>query len=443
MDIIAGRLTNERVVVAGLLALFVCRAFLANAVVPPWQGPDEPGHFTTTYDLTVPPPARQNVQADVLQSMVRNRFWALNEDLPPDPLPRRFEQIYERALGLGNLAQPLYYSLGAIALEVSRPANLETAYYHLRFLGVMLAVAAIGLGWAGTRLLFGPEVAVGALAIGALHPQFLLASINVNADVLVNFWGAFVWWQAARVLTGHRRALSVILMLVGAVAALFTKRIGMILVGVSLVVAVASIFVNRTWRLQRREALLITMGVGICVCMLVVLGVLFREQVVSLWVYWRDAFTPRTSLADATGSEALRFARMTVDYFWLIAGWLRFQPPYAWLWVARILIVAGMAGAVLQLITARTGRLPLSVAWLFVVAQLIAMLATVFWLAPSAPQARYLFPVFVPITVLLYVGLRRLVPRRFEAQWPVALVVLLLMLDVTGFTTVHLQSYVP
>ena len=302
MDIIAGRLTNERVVVAGLLALFVCRAFLANAVVPPWQGPDEPGHFTTTYDLTVPPPARQNVQADVLQSMVRNRFWALNEDLPPDPLPRRFEQIYERALGLGNLAQPLYYSLGAIALEVSRPANLETAYYHLRFLGVMLAVAAIGLGWAGTRLLFGPEVAVGALAIGALHPQFLLASISVNADALVNVWGAFVWWQAARALTGHRRALSVILMLVGAVAALFTKRIGMILVGVSLVVAVASIFVNRTWRLQRREALLITMGVGICVCMLVVLGVLFREQVVSLWVYWRDAFTPRTSLADATGS---------------------------------------------------------------------------------------------------------------------------------------------
>jgi hypothetical protein len=134
---------------------------------------------------------------------------------------------------------------------------------------------------------------------------------------------------------------------------------------------------------------------------------------------------------------------MTVDYFWLIAGWLRFQPPNAWLWVARVLIVAGLAGAVLQLITARTDRRSLSVTWMFVVAQLIAMLATVAWLAPSAPQARYLFPVFVPITVLLYVGLRRWVPPRYHAQWPAALVVLLLMLDVTGFTTVHLPSYIP
>ena len=433
-------LANEGVLLAGLLALFLCRAIIANAVVPPWQGPDEPGHFAVTYGLTRPTIMRVPIEAGVLRSMERHRWWALYDDLPPYPLDS-FNRVY--GVGGGNLAQPLYYSLGALALGLSRPVDLETAYYHLRFLGVLLAVVALGFGWAGTRLMFGPEVAVGALAIGALHPQFLLASISVNADALVNVWGALVWWQAARVLTGHRRALSVILMLVGAVAALFTKRIGMILVGVSLVVAVAPMLLNRTWRLQRREALLMTMVAAICVCMLVVMGVLFREPVSVLWAYWRDAFTPRTSLADATGSEALRFARMTVDYFWLIAGWLRFQPPASWLWVARILIVAGLVGALIQLITARTGRLGLSLAWLFVIAQLVAMLATVFWLAPSAPQARYLFPVFVPITALLYVGLGRLVPPNYQSQWPVALVAVLLILDVTGFTTVDLQSYIP
>jgi hypothetical protein len=430
------------VLLAGLLAVFVCRALVANAVVPPWQGPDEPGHFATTYSLALPPGADEEVQAGVLRSMVRNRWWAFYDDPPPDPLPQRFDLVYERALGLGNLSQPLYYSLGAAALKLSRPADIDTAYYHLRFLGVVLAVAALGLGWAGTRILFGPEIAAGALAIGTLHPQFLLASISVNADVLVNMWGAFVWWQAARVVTGHRRALSIVLMVVGAVAALFTKRIGMILVGVSLVVAVGSLLVNRTWRITRRDTALIAVVAAVGACVALGLGLLFREQVSFLWVYWSDAFTPRTSLADQL-PEAARFARMTVDYFWLIAGWLRFQPPVSWLWVARILIIAGMTGAVIQLITARTGRLSLSVAWLFVMVQLVAMLATVFWLAPSAPQARYLFPVFVPITVLLYVGLKRLVPRRYEPQWPVALVTLLLMLDVTGFTTVHLSSYLP
>ena len=337
----------------------------------------------------------------------------------------------------------MYYSLGAIALTVSRPADLDTAYYHLRFFGVLLAVAALALGWAGTRLLFGPEVGAGALAIGALHPQFLLASISVNADALVNFWGAFVWWQAARAMTGHRRALSIILMLVGAVAAIFTKRIGLILLGVGLIVAVVSVCTQRTWRVTRRDVLLVSAVAALGAGMLIVIAWVFREQVAVLWSYWRDAFTPRTSLADATGSEAFRFVRMTVDYFWLIAGWLRFQPQISWLWVARFLIVGGIAGALVELIAGRTPRVPLVLAWLFVVAQLTAMLATVFWLAPSAPQARYLFPAFVPITVLLYVGLRRWVPGRYAAQAPAAIVLLLLMLDATAFTTVHLSAYIP
>ena len=163
-------------------------------------------------------------------------------------------------------------------------------------------------------------------------------------------------------------------------------------------------FTHRTWRITRRDVLLVSAVAALGAGTLMVIAWAFREQVALLWVYWRDAFTPRTSLADATGSEAFRFGRMTVDYFWLIAGWLRFQPPTSWLWVARLLIIGGIAGAVIELITGPTPRAPLAIAWLFVIAQLTAMLATVFWLAPSAPQARYLFPVFVPITVLLCSG---------------------------------------
>jgi hypothetical protein len=182
---------------------------------------------------------------------------------------------------------------------------------------------------------------------------------------------------------------------------------------------------------------------GIGGVLLLALGVLFRQPVQDLWSYWADAFRPRTSLVDATGAEAFRFVRMTVDYFWLIAGWLRFQPPVSWLWVARVLIVLGVIGAAVQLATSTSRRIPLSVTWLFVGAQLVAMLATVLWIAPSAPQARYLFPAFVPITVLLYVGLRHMVPQRYQPQWPVALVLVLMMLDVTGFATVHVRSYLP
>ena len=176
--------------------------------------------------------------------------------------------------------------------------------------------------------------------------------------------------------------------------------------------------------------------------MLVAAGFVFRAQAPTLWHVWVDAFTVRRSFNQATLSEAFRFARMTVDYFWLIAGSLRFQPPELWLWIARVLIVGGMAGAVVATIESRTARPRLSIAWGFVIAQLVAMLVAVFWITPSAPQARYLFPVFAPITVLLYVGLQRAVPRRLHQYWPAALVVVLACLDVTGFTTVHIPTYV-
>jgi hypothetical protein len=433
--------TDEAMLLLGLLAVFVCRAVVASAVVPPWQGPDEPGHFAFAYTLTQPNEVQHRVPGAVIQSMVRYRWWALYDDPPPDPLPTSFESV--PGIGGGSLAQPLYYVLGSDALRLSRPADLDAAYYHLRVLSVILAIVTLGFGWLGTRRLFGREVATGATAIAALHPQFLLVSLSVNPDALLNLCGAFAWWQAARVVTGHRRGLSALLMLVAALVAVFTKRIGMVLAGVAVVVIAASLLDGRSWRITWRHAIVAAVIVALGAVGAAAAAFLFREELGVLRLSWADAMTFRRPLDQATLAEAFRFGRMTVDYFWLIAGWLRFQPPDVWLWVARALILGGMAGATVALIESRERYPRLWVAWVFVIAQLAIMLIAVFWVAPSAPQARYLFPAFVPITVLLYVGLRRVVPRKFEAHWPAALVVLLLMLDVTGFTLVHVPTYIP
>jgi hypothetical protein len=422
-----------------LLGLFILRTILASSVVPPWQGPDEPGHFSLAYSMAMPAVGEEQIRHDVLESMVHQRFWAFYDDPPPSPLVP--ENAY--GIGWGTLSQPLYYSVASTVLRLSRPSTLEAAYYRLRGFGVVLAVLTIAIGWAGTRLLFGAEIAAGAATIAALHPQFLLAALTVNADALLNVCGAVVWWQAARVLTGQRAHFSMALMFIAAFAALFTKRVGLVLLVLAMVVAARALLMSRSWRMNSRDALLMTIGVVVGVATVLATWSYFSDESRRLWLYWVQLFEGRRAADTASLSEGARFARMTVDYFWLIGGWLRFQPPDAWLWIARTLMVAGAAGALIELATSSRWRVPLSIAGLFVVAQTTAMLAAVFWLAPSAPQARYLFPVFVPITVLLYVGLKRLVPHRYQAHWPVALVTLLMLLDVTGFTTVHLPTYLP
>jgi hypothetical protein len=434
------RIPDERIVLAGLLVVFLCRAAIAHAIVPPWQGPDEPGHFSRAYQVGLPMKLQSVADAEILQSMVRHGWWALYEDPPPQQL-KAIQDVY--GLGIGTLAYPLYYSIAGVVLRVSRPADVDTAYTHLRFLSVVLAAVTLMLGWAGSRVLLGPEVALGSTAIGMLHPQFLLSAISVNADALLFTCGAFVWWQAARAITGHRRDLSVALMLVGSVAAMFAKRWGLVLIGTAAAVAVAAFYVNRTHRFGRRDVLLMS-GVGIAGAAVVAAAwLLFQEQV----VYWKymliDVFTIRRPLDQATASEALRFLRMAVDYFWLIGGWLQFQPPKSWLWVARVLVVGGLVGAAVVFLESRGDRTRQAVAWFFMMVQVIAMLVVVFWITtPSAPQARYLFPAFVPITVVLYIGLRRLVPSAIHRYWPAVLVVLLALMDFTGFTTVHIPTYV-
>ena len=197
------------------------------------------------------------------------------------------------------------------------------------------------------------------------------------------------------------------------------------------------------WRLTRRDAVVKgIIGGLVATAVLVAAGLVFEAQLETLLYIWRDAFTVRRPLAEATLSEAFRFVRMTIDYSWLIAGWLKFPPPEWWLWVARVLVAGGIAGAAVVLVESRAVRPRLSIAWLFVAAQVVVMLGVVFWTVRTAPQARYLFPVFAPITVLLYVGLQRVVPRALHRAWPAILVGILALMDVTGFTTVLIPAYV-
>jgi hypothetical protein len=450
---------HDAAALACLLALFVCRTVIASAIVPPWQGPDEPAHVILAYLLSQPfdevtrsemvvlpagdiiDAANREVQRTVLRSMARHGWWESYGTAAPDPLPTAFSEAGERLSG-GTYVQPLYYGVAALVLRVAAPRDIETVYAYLRVLSIIICVATIAIAWAGTRLLFGSVTALGATAIAALHPQFLLTAISVNPDTLAALLGAFLWWQAARALTGRRRQLSLMLIIVAAAAAVLTKRSAVPLACAAAFAAAAAL----AWRaiaLSRRQTLLAATAALVGVTAVAMAVLWFDGPFNALVPFWRNVVVVRRPLADATVATALDYSRTAIDYAWFIAGWQRFPAPEAWLAVARGITICGILGAIVAVMSAHTrGRERVVLAWSFVLVQVAAIVLPGFW-SLAAPQGRYLFPVLAPMTVLLWLGVPRLFPRHVRyAAGPILLAVIAL-LDVFAFTAVLMPAYVP
>ncbi len=432
---------GEHLVVGALLLLFVSRAVIADRVVPPWQGPDEPTHFVLSYVLTLPREVqRRGVETQVLDAMDRHGWWELYGREKKYPVPW-FDGV--EGLGSGTLEHPLYYGIAAATLTVTRPHDLDTAYRHLRALSVVLSALALLLGWTGARHLLGAEAALAATALAALNPQFLLAAITVNADALLNALGALLWWQTTRSFANDRRAVSLILILLTGVAAALTKRLGVVLFVVASLMVVQSLATTRHWRASRRSLLLTLFAAGLAVVTVLVAWSLFDRQFEQLLVTWRDAVTVRQPLQETTAADAITTTTSMVDYWWLIAGWLRFPAPEAWMWIARAITVVGLAGAAAALFDASGREQRLWVPWLFVTSHVAAVAAVTLWTVQAAPQGRYLFPVIVPTCVLIYAGTARVVPAPAHRYWPMCLVAVVAALDISGLALVLIPAYAP
>ena len=450
---------NERALLVCVITLFVCRAAFVSTIVPPWQGPDEPNHFALSKLLTMPIGAWQQntvnstqveqvnvaqVEREVLRSMARHRWWEHRYSLPtPDPLPTSFAAVGQgQNLGVGTYAQPLYYGIGAAVLRITRPQDLDASYWHLRMLSVVFGIATLALGWAGTRLLFDPVVAIGSTAVTALHPQFLLTALTVNPDALIILCGAFIWWQVARISRQQKSAFSVALVLVVGGAALLTKRSALPIVAAGVLVSLVFVLMQ-TRVINRRQMQLAA------VAAIVVAGVLFLvvqftsldDSLTGLMTFWSTALTNRRPLEETALGTFLRIVPTSVDNFWLVASWSRFPAPEPWFWIVRMLTVAGVAGAVGLLVQSSGRRRELCVAWLFVMLQVTAVYVASYQ-NYIVPHGRLLFPVIAPAAVIFWTGVMWAVPTSIRRHAAPLLVTVVAALDLTVLTLRLVPVYV-
>lgn len=429
---------------AWLAVLLVVQLACALLIIPPWQNPDEPRHFTTVRILMRHGAIRSaemtdpEIEREILASLRRHDWWRLYHRPDPDPPPRRFIEVQsiEAPVVWGPSA---YYHAARWLLRTLRTEDLLTQFYVLRFLSALLGVLTVWCVFRATSLACGRPAPVGVTALLALHPQFLIASTTVGPASLVNLCGALVWWQGTRLLVARPAVMPFLVMWAAVALAFFSLRLGLTLVGAATVLSVLSF-----WYWRRRDArLVVTLSWGAAVCAAAAIAVAYfaRSSVAIIVDYALADFRAPGEPFD--WAYFGRFTRFLFDSSWLVAGWVQYPAPREILNGMLAVVVFAAIGLVpaVRRPDSGTTRVVLAAAGLLVLLQ-VAAVYLVYFRLHAGPHGRHLLPVIGPALLLLWAGFLGWWRKPSQPAAGLALLTIGALFNVVGWLVVLVPAYV-
>lgn len=415
-----------------------------SVLVPIWRAPDEPNHVDLVvavaediaypaYDQRVMDPGIRG-SLPLVQFEEGSRHLARGEAVPRTERPTRTELreagrdvdlsvIFDREGVLNHMAQhpPAYYlylAAGTVITDALAPGTGLGSYDRevgiMRVLSLLLLVPLPLLAWA-TATAAGASVpaAAGAAVVPLAIPQLTHIGAGVNNDALLLLVMGILTLLAVRFAAGHVDPRGVVLAGALTGVALLVKGFAFV-VPVWLVVALA-------FGLHRRGRRWAPVMGGYVAVAFVVGG---WWWVVNLVRY--GSISPSVEYANrlreaASGVERNLSGWLSAwlphmsERFWGSFGWVEVPLPLAWTATATAVVIVTLAAAAFG-----RGRLPGTVTVVLLLPTLL--LAAFVFLSglrlyrlsavPAMVQGRYLFGGLVGLSVLVAVGLGRLLRQR-------------------------------
>ena len=302
-----------------------------------------------------------------------------------------------------------------------------------RFVSTLLGALAVVATYGIAMELFPKQrwLALGATALAAFNPMFVFTGARVGNDAAVTAFASLTIWGTVRLAIRGLSRRGLIMTGAALGLAALSKLSGVVLAPA---VALALLFDSlRTWRQQSeqswRQCLSRIVGrwawVGLIA--LVVCGWWFARNAI-LYQQWMgvDAWLSHTTTVRAEPIGVLSVVSELPGLeksYWAMFGWFNIAAApwmYRFWW---ILVRAALIGLGLLILDQWTAdRFPRPVQWGLVtlICALLLTLGSVwrFIMIVLGAQGRYLMPVVAPISILLMMGLGRLVPRGRKLSLP-------------------------
>ena len=449
-----------------LLALFLARAFIYAYYVPPWQGPDEPQHYDYIHSLQIEkslPVLGEVTLCNKVRSSLNSFYFNpytreknpyagkknldttesftgkiqhfdsrdLNEEAPAITAQRN--QIVQHP--------PLYYILGAVITWPFKNGSLLNSIFLLRMMSALFGLGVVLFTYLGFSLLFSEKsyAAYGATAFVALNPMFAHVSTIINNDSLANFLFAvfiYLFIKSAKKGLDVRMAVSL-----GVVVGLGLLTKFFFVIALPLMI-LAFIFLRGT---MSKNALASTVSV----IMPIFISAMIYIRNVVLYGALQPIYRFRT-LDNSTFQNmsifsyvlSTEFTKKFIISFWSNFGWIKPRFPMFYYKFATLIVAIALIGfvAYMTILAFRKDMLKFKLLALLSLgpASLIAAISlNSFKLARisgviEGVQGRYLFSFIGVIGLVLFLGIRQLLPFK---NGHVALVVFisgLVVLDISA-----------
>jgi hypothetical protein len=397
---------DKRILIVVLLMTGVVMGLVQVFLIPPFQDPDEIQHFLYSAAYAYTAQQMETTAARLLELLKEYKWFHFVGIGPGWENIKKISDIsfvFHFDPDRKSARRTFFHFLYGKILKISGITDVLTAFYFLRVVSTFFFIVVLFLISWFFRTYF-PQKWEYYLVGFILVFQLLVIMNSVNYDVFMVLFGSIFFIFAYQYVQWEKKTHLAVLLIAAAVAAL-TKLAG-IMFFVYLFILIC-MTVKWDWRRVKNFFFILLMVVlGFCWMNYLFPGRFFNLYSVIFGI-WQDVIGSPA----AAGERVLRLSLFDsmADSFYFHIGWMGFKLSGFWYLVLKIFLLFSMIGVFSGLFLKRMKIQGLEKKWL-IYSLIVCVLHTFsIWLyygSRQTVQGRYLYPVIIPVIILVYTGLQ-------------------------------------